>query len=241
MNPLYYQVRRIQAAGAALGVPTATVTHTRNGTFTVNFIGPNGAQILCTPSNGSPQLITLLGPGINVPFSYASDGSLQNVIFKGAGLGVATTFSGPIQSVASVSNLQGMTSLEQFSFFYNDITSADIRLNSPALTYINLSTNQIVDPAPLAALYGMSLFYVNDNPMVYPPGGLTWFAATSGTYRFYSTVTTSGEVDQWLIDLAAAGWSNCTVYLDGTNPARTSASDAAVATLVGNSVTLFLN
>jgi hypothetical protein len=51
----------------------------------------------------------------------------------------------------------------------------------------------------------------------------------------------SAEVDQLLIDLAAAGgtWASPKeVYLRGTNAARTSASDAAVATLVGKGVTV---
>ena len=51
----------------------------------------------------------------------------------------------------------------------------------------------------------------------------------------------SAEVDQLLIDLASAGgtWSTeKQVYLKGTNAARTSASDAAVATLVSKGVTV---
>jgi hypothetical protein len=80
---------------------------------------------------------------------------------------------------------------------------------------------------------------LNGNPITYT--GYTWSGRTSGTYYFDSTVSTSGEVDQWLIDLASANWSNCTIYLDGTNPARTSASDAAVATLLDNGCEIHVN
>ncbi len=51
----------------------------------------------------------------------------------------------------------------------------------------------------------------------------------------------SAEIDQLLIDLAAAGgtWTaDKQVYLRGTNAARTSASDAAVATIVSKGVTV---
>jgi hypothetical protein len=92
------------------------------------------------------------------------------------------------------------------------------------------------------------------------PAGLTYFVCrgsnTIGDYsgkawannqrRVYLVPVAGGglssaEIDQLLIDLAAAGgtWSGeKQVYLRGTNAARTAASDAAVATLVSKGVSV---
>ena len=92
------------------------------------------------------------------------------------------------------------------------------------------------------------------------PAGVTYFACigsnTIGDYsgkiwaynqrRVYLAPATGGglssaEIDQLLINLATAGgtWSvEKQVYLRGTNAARTTASDAAVATLVSKGVTV---
>jgi hypothetical protein len=65
---------------------------------------------------------------------------------------------------------------------------------------------------------------------------------------YYNTTTgnglTSAEVDQWLIDLAAycTTWTGSkSVWLAGYNAARTSASDAARATLIARGVTVTTN
>ena len=52
---------------------------------------------------------------------------------------------------------------------------------------------------------------------------------------------TSAMVDNLLIDLDASGMSSGTIYLDGNNAARTSASDAAVTSLQGKGVTVTTN
>ena len=104
-----------------------------------------------------------------------------------------------------------------------------------------LYSNNIIDISPLVGLGNLNYIYINGNPINYPLTGLSWFTATAGTFKFDSTVDSSAEVDQWLIDLAAANWSSCTIYLDGTNPARTSASDAAIATLAVNGCTVYVN
>ena len=70
------------------------------------------------------------------------------------------------------------------------------------------------------------------------------FPAWSGSYyHFYSCLSSSTHVDNALIGMANGGVNNCTVRLDGTNPARTSESEVeeAVTTLAGNGVILYVN
>jgi hypothetical protein len=134
--------------------------------------------------------------------------------------------------IENLNELQNLVNLESLRL-YNCTSFYDL---SGLSTFSNLETlhlkdTAITDISSVAAmssqvtdiwLYNCSINYV----------GYTWSTRTSGTFRFDSTVSTSGEVDQWLIDLATANWSDTITYLDGTNPARTSASDDAVAQLV---------
>ena len=75
--------------------------------------------------------------------------------------------------------------------------------------------------------------------------GRTW--SNSINYIYIRQATGYGfdstEVDNLLIDLSLATWggSGGTVDVRGVNAARTSASDAAVATLISKSVTVLTN
>ena len=119
---------------------------------------------------------------------------------------------------------------------------SDIPITS-TLQYCTLYNNNITDIAPLANIPATPQWvWVYNNPVTYTT--LDWPTYTTSHelgHKFNSTVTTAAEVDQYLIDFASDNWSNCTVYLDGTNPARTSASDAAVTALVLAGVILHLN
>jgi hypothetical protein len=127
-------------------------------------------------------------------------------------------------------------------FNYNDITEVTSLAGLTSLQALGLYHNsKALDVAPLVGLSSLIELRLHNTVVDYPLTGLSWFTATSGTFRFDSTVDSEDEVDQWIIDLAAANWSNCTIYLDGTNPARTGASDAALATLIANGCEVHVN
>ena len=67
-----------------------------------------------------------------------------------------------------------------------------------------------------------------------------WLLIDAGLFYAQDMGWTSEMVDDALIGLAATPVTNCTIKLEGTNSARTSASDAALATLetAGCSVTV---
>jgi len=89
----------------------------------------------------------------------------------------------------------------------------------------------------------VAYFYCAGSNTIGDYSGRTW---AINQRRVYHVPVAGGglssvEIDQLLIDLAAAGgtWNaDKQVYLRGTNAARTSASDAAVATLVSKGVTV---
>ena len=145
---------------------------------------------------------------------------------------------GPV-SISDISVLAGLTNLTILYIYGNDISDVSPLAGLTNLTTLDLYNCDISDISDLMGLLNLTYLNLGSNDLEYT--GYTWFTATSGTFWFYSTVDSSDEVDQWLIDLNTANWSNCTVYLDGTNPARTSASDAAVAALVLAGVILHLN
>lgn len=92
----------------------------------------------------------------------------------------------------------------------------------------------------------MTYFYCTGANTISDYTGKTW--ANNQTRVYLVPVAPGGlsslEVDQLLIDLAAAGgtWdAPKEIYLKGTNAARTAASNAAVATLQGKGVTVTTN
>lgn len=138
-----------------------------------------------------------------------------------------------------ISPLSGLITLTRLSLHQCNVTNLSPLSSLTNLTYLRLYDNAFSDLSPLVSLAALSTLYVYNNNIDYTT--LLWPAYSSGVFRFNSAGLSSGEVDQLLIDAAAAGWGTLTLYLDGSNGARTSASDAAVATLLGNGVTLYVN
>lgn len=135
--------------------------------------------------------------------------------------------------------LAGLTTLTRLSLHQCNIADLSPLSTLVNLDYLRLYDNAFLDVSPLTSLVALTTLYVYNNTLTYTT--LSWPAYSSGTFRFDSAGLSSAEVDQLLIDAAAAGWSSLTFYLDGSNGVRTSASDAAVVTLLGNGVTLYVN
>jgi hypothetical protein len=143
--------------------------------------------------------------------------------------------------IIDISALSGLTSMISLYLYSNDIVDISALSGMSEITTLHLTYNSITDIAPLIGLSKLTLLYIYGNPIDYPLTGLNWFTAAAGTFRLDSTVDSSDEVNQWLIDLNDALWANCTVYLDGTNPPPTAAAAAAMAGLAGRGVTLIVS
>ena len=114
------------------------------------------------------------------------------------------------------------------------------------LTYFNCTGSNTVTGNLSSLPANLTIFEcAGSNTIADYTAGRTWsnninyvFIRQAAGYGFDST-----EVDNLLIDLALATWagSSRTVDVRGVNAARTSASDAAVATLISKSVTVLTN
>lgn len=138
-------------------------------------------------------------------------------------------------SLADISPLSGLTSLTRLSLHQCNISNLSPLSTLTALKYLRLYNNAFSDISPLTSLTDLSIgLHVYNNNITYTT--LTWPTYTAGTLRFDSAGLSSAEVDQLLIDAAAANWATLNLYIGGSNGARTGASDAAYATLVANGV-----
>lgn len=144
-----------------------------------------------------------------------------------------------------ISNLSGMTSATQFFLQYTDVDGDVSSLSglNANMTYLYLvSTKAYGDVGALAALTNLKRFYVYDMDTLAITYGNQVLPAWSGAnLQLSSSGLDSTEVDNFMIRLAAAGGTDGTLNLAGSNGARTSASDAAKATLLSNNWSVAVN
>jgi len=241
-NPLYYCLRRGQAAAAAGGAPVATITHSDAATFsTTRLRGASGQSLFFDPGNGdAPDEIVMAGAGVDSNWSKAYlTGEEKTVQISGA-LSDLETFWLYEPTISRV-DLTLLTGVLNLSLSLGQVDTMD-RL-PPNVAVLRFIGNQMtsLDSFSGLPLDDMSLVRIDGNPIIYTTQ--TFPAVNGGEFDFSDTVTTTGEVDNWIMDLSVgnAEWQNTTTNLAGTNPARSSASDAEVAwfvTIGGNALTI---
>lgn len=147
----------------------------------------------------------------------------------------ASSVSGDISALAALTSLQNLQ-IETTS------VSGDI-VNLAALTSVtNLrmsGTSVSGDIGDLAPLTGLTHLRFSNTSVSYTTTTLP--AWNNCGIQLQDNAWTQDQVDSFLIDLAAAGGSNGTLNVAGTNAARSAASDAAKATLLGNGWAVTVN
>jgi hypothetical protein len=143
------------------------------------------------------------------------------------------------------------------SLLTGETTLTDLRLNSDSVTgdlsdlsgetqyvRLRLTSNQVTgDLADLAPLVNIAATLTISNN---GSQSITYTTTTLPTRNsvdedYTGLVLTTPMVDQYLIDSADAGKTGGSINIAGTNAARSGFSDAAVATLTGNGVTVTAN
>jgi len=143
-----------------------------------------------------------------------------------------------------ITHLSGLTSITTL-YLFNTAVTGDVNDLSTLINMVTLSignTSIVGDIADLNTIYNESLTagYLFSLSLTYTD--LSTFDIPSfGKLYAQDSGLTSAMVDNILVDLAAGSASSGTIRLDGTNEARTSASDAAVATLLGRSWLVTVN
>ena len=240
-NPLYYCLRRGQAA-AASSAPVATIVTTKVGTFLSTWYG-SGTLYFDPGDGGAVEPLVLTTGGVAWNHSYLSAGS-KTIRITGD-LGGITRIDCTNVLVADV-NLDHLdvNNCIYLLFQDNNLTTLDKFAHFVNLNGGYFYGNNIVDIKAFAESignYASYRLYLYSNPVVYPLGGIIWKVQTGNTKRLNSIFSTSDEVDRCLIDLNTALWSGCIIYIDGTNPAPTAAAAAALAGLASRACTVYTN
>jgi len=135
------------------------------------------------------------------------------------------------------------------SLYINDTTITGTTSNLGALVHLQTldfsNTPVTGDIAALATLTKMKVLNGSGCSLSYTsttlPNWPEWKPGLGIDIDFSSTGLSSTEVDDFLIDLADSGTINGTLNIAGTNASRTSASNAAIATLIAAGWTLDYN
>lgn len=227
-------------SGGGLSAPVATITHSHSGLFNAPADGLSGAGIHVEWGDGASDDYTLMGIGVDVPLQHTyADSSTKTIGITGDvdAINKLWTESMDVLSV----QYAPLSGLYDVSFYNNpDLEVSGLAGTSIGILYLGYCTN-LSDISPLVGISTLTSLFLINTSVSYPLGGLSWFTAASGTFRFDSCVSTSAEVDQWLIDLNNASWANCTIRIDGTNPAPTAASAAAIAALTARGCVVYTN
>ena len=255
--PNWYSNRRPNQFGFSSSVAGVQITHA-DITFNSTWAGASGSIFVDWDDGSALEEFVLAPGGVAVGHTYGgagtyvmkitdSYGNVTSITANSSSISAAAsfnlmpllnTFLATSNSLTDISFLASNTSLATLFLNANGITDISPLANLTSLSNLRLNINSFSDCSPVAGLSALTSLRLDSNALTYTT--TPWFTASSGTFRFASTVSTAGEVDLWLANLNTAVWANCEVYLDGTNPARTAASDADVAALVGRSVTLHL-
>ena len=242
---------------------------TSTGSVTVDMKGISGRKLVIEPGDGSSlERITYLGTGTNVPWThdYSGTAGSKTVTFRGVENITSIDTKNNNTLAIDIDQFLGFRNCDVINTGYATLTgnAANFNIaNFPALTVlicrycsmsfipadlqtlVNLTVlyvynnNGTGDLGGFATLSNLDYFRVNDNAFTYLQT-TSWPAYNGVSIQLQSTLSTAAEVDRLLIDFNDSGLVNNTINLAGTNPARTSASDAAVAALVlaGNVLTL---
>jgi hypothetical protein len=266
IKAIHEQCRVINAT-AGLATVEASFTTTDTGSIQFTTRGPANTGMFVNWGDGEGEWIEHIGTGssVDTAHNYGGMTGVKYIVFGGA-LGAVSRFQcddsllfGDLATLNAfeiserlylpstgilglLSDLSGTPALPRLVLNNTDISGNISGLSTlTSLGEIDLGrmpniTGNLGDLAPLTSAWRL---WVYDTSIGYTTTTLP--AWSSADIKFYDCALTQAEVDNFLIDLAAAGGSNGTLNIAGTNAARSAASDAAKATLLGNGWSITVN
>ncbi len=223
---------------------------TISATFSANFLGTSGRSITVDFGDGTIKNYDL-DPSVNVAVSHTYTVSNTCTILIYGDLNDLTKVDlsnygySVYFDIGQIADLINLTTLQLRG---NNELQGDISLikNMVKLTSCQLYQSALKGDLSVLANLPANALYIYAYGLT--GGTITYTSTTLKSWnntilRLQDNNLTASEVDQILIDLAAASVSGSTsqVRLDGSNAARTSASDAAVSTLTSNGWTVTTN
>ena len=192
-----------------------TIVTTKVGTFSSTWKG--SGTLYFDPGDGGPiEPLVLTTDGVNWDHEYLSADS-KTIIITGDILGV-TYISAGSNAIADI-EIDKFVSINIIALSINDLTFDCSILKNLDLSYIKLKNNSLT--------FSYSVFKV-------------W---TGSTFNFQSCFSSSSDVANAIISLANSGMHDCSLLLDGSNPAPPSTQEVidGISTLAGNGVTLYVS
>ncbi len=230
-------------ASSAAVFTKITITSTSGVSFSLSSLPAGMTFLNCSGSNTVSGRLSSLPAGMTTFSCSGSNtvsGSLSSLpsVMTGFNCYGSNTISGNLSSLPSV-----MTS---FNCTGSNTISGNLSSLPSVMTTFNCSGSNTVSGSLSSLPAGMTLFSCSGANTVSDYTTKSW---ANNQQKVYLVPVGAGglataEIDQLLIDLSVAGgtWaSSKEIYLKGTNAARSAASDAAVATLVGKGVTVTTN
>ncbi len=265
LNPFTFSVISTQTISGLLSTKAGTsvtvdwgdgTSNTYSGTdqaYSKNYGSVGNRMVAFTSGSDKLTKFTMTQTGANISFDLAqlprsltsfNCTGLNTVTGNLSSLPAGLTYflcSGSNMITGNLSPLPaGLTffSCSGSNTITGNLSSLSADLTTFACSGLNTVTGNL-SSVPIGLIY----FYCLGSNTIGDYSGKTWANDQRRVYHIpvAGGGLSSAEIDQLLIDLAAAGgtWSvEKQVYLRGTNAARTSASDAAVATLVSKGVTV---
>lgn len=232
--------------GGAGGAPAEVkFSTTETGSVSVGFRGTNGKSVFVDAGDGTPlEEIALLGISTPCPWNHDYSG-LPGIKYIGVYGDLIDVLLFTISNIEISGYLSNFRALKNclYAYLWNSagLTGdwSQLEFISPIEIYLSNSgitgNINIINRWPT-----LGVLYLNNTDMTYttPDEGLT--TRSGDNLQMDSCGLDSSEVDQFLIDAAAASWSSNTIALAGTNEVRTSESDDALIALVllGNAITV---
>jgi len=149
--------------------------------------------------------------------------------------------SGPDNNNTISGNIEGLTNLVTLLVTGNNTLTGSIEGLSSLKVLAATGNNTISGDFSVICSGFTELIFLNSCAMTTYTSGATWANMNvtinpSAGYGYSST-----EIDNMLIDMANSGMNDVAISLLGSSSWRTGASDAAVATLEGNSCIIYTN
>jgi hypothetical protein len=185
----------------------------------------------------------------SITFASSGNGTVSNMLIYSCNLSSLDLSNVPISGTFNINGNTNLSSVTHSStngtttvyYIYNcNLTSLDVSNITISGSFIARDNSSLSSITFNASNGSLGIFDVDRCNL--PNIDFSVFSNSDGiTIEYQDNSMTSTEVDNQLINLDSTSWINGDIEIDGTNAARTSASDTAYNNLIANGWTITVN